>query len=229
MPVLLDDDDVPQLKEEYMGDYSELVFSRIASYKGQFKSCVVTVVHGSIVDFRSPKGVIVNSASNDPSLPNPGGVNKAIRDAGGESFMAASLKLKYNPADEGPVLLGPSTFGSLMVSFIIQAAGPDFRKVDRADSKATKKAKAKLAAAYIDSLNLAAAQEDIKQTIFPVICGGTNGGIKRVLALRAIRKWIDQNDVSLDDIILCSSTWDQSKEIMNAGDLVFRSTKGCVA
>jgi len=114
----------------------------------------LTVAQGSVVDFSSPFGAIVNAA-NEGCL-GGGGVDGAITSAGGPSLAADRLALpilyttKYNNDDDGDdddddddaircctgcaKITGPGQYGNLSVPYVIHAVGPNYWYFDEVNN-----------------------------------------------------------------------------------------------
>ena len=118
-------------------------YQRLQSYPllgDKHKQIRLTVAQGSVVEFASPFGAIVNAA-NEGCL-GGGGVDGAITKAGG---LPLALDREALPLlgrgmrcpTGGAKLTGPGTYGSLGVPYVIHAVGPNYMYFDEENDVAT--------------------------------------------------------------------------------------------
>lgn len=186
-------------------ELTKLLRGRIATYKLPNHK-YLTVVRGNIIDFEGTDTTIVNS-TNERCL-GGGGVDKAISEAGGTTLREARKALPlvgHNVrCPTGDVkMVGPNSFGSLLVPYILLAVGPDYRvNHSRGDSH--------LRAVYTKCCKLAG-KEQLKKLVFPLISAGTYRGekdLKEILkiAVESVHGWsksAGSNSNSVNDVIFC--------------------------
>ena len=120
----------PSKKRRLMTVTSEPALKPLATFRIGSKGIVLTVVRGSVVDFASPFGAIVNAA-NEGCL-GGGGVDGAISNAGGINLYndRLALPIVYRGGVRCPTglakLTGPGDYGKLQVPFVVHAVGPQY-------------------------------------------------------------------------------------------------------
>ena len=172
------------------------------------KNITLLVAQGSVVDFASKHGAIVNAA-NEGCLYG-GGVDGAISDAGGHTLANDRKKLpQIAPGCRCPTgqakLTGPGRYGRLHVPYVIHAVGPAYFAYDTHEE-----ADQLLQSAYCETLELCRASP-IQHAAFSLLSAGVfrgNRDLKTVLRLgvRSIRDWVDiTKDVGqLQSVTLCA-------------------------
>jgi O-acetyl-ADP-ribose deacetylase (regulator of RNase III) len=179
----------------------------VASYR-LGKNIELFIARGSVVDFASKHGAIVNAA-NEGCLYG-GGVDGAISDAGGHTLAADRIELPLvAPGCRCPTgqarLSGPGRYGQLRVPYVIHAVGPAYFAYETHEE-----ADQLLQSAYYETLELCRASP-IQDVAFSLLSsGGFRGdrGLKSVLRLgvSGIRDWVDgsKNVGQLQSVTLCA-------------------------
>jgi O-acetyl-ADP-ribose deacetylase (regulator of RNase III) len=169
---------------------------------------VLFIALGSVVDFASEHGCIVNAA-NEGCLYG-GGVDGAISDAGGHTLAADRERLpQVAPGCRCPTgqakLTGPGRYGRLHVPYVIHAVGPAYFAYETHEE-----ADKLLQSAYCETLELCRASP-IQHVAFSLLSAGVFRGdrdLKSVLRLgvSGIRDWVDGlKDVGgLQSVTLCA-------------------------
>ncbi|CAB9508712.1 Macro domain-containing protein [Seminavis robusta] len=181
----------------------------------------LTLAQGSVVDFASKKGAIVNAA-NEGCLFG-GGVDGAITSAGGPNLAEDRRKLPRISSDVrchtgDAKVTGPGDYGDLRVPFVIHAVGPNYWMYDEDGDVQTPHRL--LYSAYKSALDCTVDQP-IKEVAFALLSAGVfRGGqsLGRVLAIgvSAIRDWAEDNsNSSVTDIVLYAFTNREAKTLLH--------------
>jgi O-acetyl-ADP-ribose deacetylase len=198
----------------------------------------ILIAHGSVLDFKSYSGAIVNAA-NEGCLGGCG-IDGAITNAGGAELERARLALPIvdsKGANEYPIIrcrtgdavvTGPANFGALKVPYVIHAVGPNFWNEDEDVGTAL------LVSAYRASLDIAAQYDatctvPITQIAFSLLSAGIYRGevpLHQIfeISIDAINGWAENcslSNVSLKEIILCAFTRNECTALMEVTDKYF--------
>jgi O-acetyl-ADP-ribose deacetylase (regulator of RNase III) len=172
------------------------------------KNIHLFIARGSVVDFASKHGAIVNAA-NEGCL-SGGGVDGAISDAGGHTLAADRRKLpQVGPGCRCPTgqarMTGPNRYGQLHVPYVIHAVGPAYFAYETHEE-----ADKLLQSAYCETMELCRANP-IQHVAFSLLSAGVFRGdrdLKSVLRLgvSGIRDWVDgSKDVGqLQSVTMCA-------------------------
>jgi O-acetyl-ADP-ribose deacetylase len=201
----------------------------------------ILISKGSVLDFQSSSGAIVNAA-NEGCL-GGGGIDGAIANAGGAKLDRARRSLPIldtNGKNEHPivrcrtgnaVITGPARFGTIQVPYIVHAVSPNFWNVNINIGEEL------LALAYKRSLDVASHFDStvgtpITQIAFSLLSAGVYKGeipLERIfeVSVDSIHQWAVTyaTDGALDEIILCAYTDEECQELTQVTDKYF-STKG---
>ena len=196
---------------------------RYASYRLD-KGITLTITHGSVTDFASSCGAIVNATNTVCAA--GWGVDKSVAKAGGASYgMALSMlrrKIGCNTiCGTGAARLLPRVgntlcYGNLQVPDIILTVGPDFNRDDREEL---------LTRAYYSSLQVAA-EASVVQVALPLISAQEFRGDKDPkdllrMSACAVKHWAThaaKDDTTVTDIVLCARTTKQAHTLLKMCD-----------
>jgi O-acetyl-ADP-ribose deacetylase len=192
----------------------------------------LTVVQGSVVDFRSTNGAIVNAA-NEGCL-SGGGVDGAITNVGGPNLAKDRRKLPVLSWDircytGDAKRTGPGNYGSLRVPYVIHAVGPDYNSYDEDNDVETPHSL--LQNAYAAALDCTL-DTSIQKVAFALLSAGIFRGEQRLstvlcLGVEAIRDWSsDQSKLGnskLEDIVLYAFTDKEAMTLLQVCDFLLPS------
>lgn len=187
-------------------------------------SLTLYIVRGSVLDFSSKNGAVVNAA-NEGCL-GGGGVDGAITAAGGPNLAKDRLKLKV--IEKGircftgeAVVTGPNDYGTIQTPYVIHAVGPNYWV--QSDSEA---AHILLRRAYQASMTLA---DDLGLTeiAFPLLSAGVfraSVPLSLILwnAIKGISEWKKDGSNSLENIYLFAFTPKECDELRIACEEVLK-------
>ena len=211
---------------------------RVSSYK-LYNGVVLSIAHGSIVDFESkPSGCIVNAA--EESLTDRHGVSQVIAEAGGELYVDACLNMPFEegssfircPIGEARYMPAPyGGYGKLKSPMIIHACSPDFSQVASGSSKKEiKEMIDKVSMAYTSALNLTT-EADIQQIAFPLLSAGKFRGSQPLsiilkASIAAIANWAKHkpDKAFVHDIVLVGFDWKETGSLNDICDTLLEGT-----
>ncbi|CAB9498449.1 Macro domain-containing protein [Seminavis robusta] len=201
------------------------------------------IVEGSVLDYASRKGAIVNSAG--PECLGGGGVDFAITNAGGAKLLEDRKALPIVEFQKGGVrircpygqakLTGPNRYGKISVPYVIHAVGPNYNhyedNVEEADEL--------LRSAYQSALNCThitpqTNKKPIKKVAFSMISAGRYKGKQPVehvlqIGVQAVVDWCQQQphgqDNKLDIIILYAFNSTESNTLIKLCDSILGNEK----
>lgn len=181
-------------------------------------SLTLCIVRGSVLDFASKNGAIVNAA-NEGCL-GGGGVDGAITAAGGpnlanDRLMIKLLKKGIRCFTGDAVITGPNDYGYIQTPYVIHAVGPNYWV--RPDSEA---AHILLRRAYQSSMNRAD-EHGLTEIAFPLLSAGVfRASIPLSLILRnaivGISEWKKDGSKSLEKVLLYAFTSEECDELRTA-------------
>lgn len=195
---------------------------------------ILKIVKGSVVDFASKKGAIVNSA--DEICLKGGGVCFAISNAGGPKLLADRKALPELPGGircpKGQAkLTGPNRYGRLRVPYVIHSVGPNYKDYGDDDVDTPN---GLLRSAYQSALKCACDSEHtkrkpIQKVAFSLISAGRfkgNQTLEHVLGVgvQAIYDWCkdDQKENgNLEQIILYAYNTNEVNTLTKLCDSIF--------
>lgn len=196
-----------------------LNLQRIASYKLP-GNVFLTIVFGSVTDFVSLRGAIVNAINQ--SCGGSGGV-------GGATFNKACQQLMTKSLSTGQaILLGPCGIGLVKVPYIVQASAPNFStSFEPGEVRAMYNA---LGGTYTNALDEA---KLLEQVAFPLLSTGSCQGEEDIdsllaIGLNAILQWtknkLGDQECKLRDIVWCAQTWDDATALVETCDTLMENT-----
>jgi O-acetyl-ADP-ribose deacetylase len=187
----------------------------------------LTVVQGSVVDFRSTHGAIVNAA-NEGCL-SGGGVDGALVYAGGPNLAEDRRKLpllyrNIRCFTGDAKRTGPGNYGSLRVPYVIHAVGPDYSMYEEENNVDTPHGL--LQKAYAASLDCTL-DTPIQKVAFALLSAGIFRGEQSLntvlrLGVESIRAWSSDrhklDNSKLEDIVLYAFTNKEAKTLLRVCD-----------
>lgn len=176
-----------------MRRYVSSMINREYAYSLPNHICL-TVTLGSVLDFSSKNGAIVNAA-NEECL-GGGGVDGAITSAGGPN-LAADRKALPKVEDGircktgSAVITGPGEYGELKVPYVIHAVGPNYMMFNKVNDIETPNQL--LRSAYQSSLDRAA-ENSLEKIGFCLLSAGVFSGNQSVesiigIGVQGIHDW----------------------------------------
>jgi O-acetyl-ADP-ribose deacetylase (regulator of RNase III) len=171
-------------------------------------SLTLYIIRGSVLDFASKNGAIVNAA-NEGCL-GGGGVDGAITTAGGPKLAKDRKKLELikkgiRCLTGDAVITGPNEYGKIQTPYVIHAVGPNYW--ERPDSEA---AHILLRRAYQASMQLAD-DHGLTEIAFPLLSAGifrASIPLSVILknAVAGISEWTKDESTSLEKVLLYAFT-----------------------
>ncbi|GAX19298.1 hypothetical protein FisN_4Lh126 [Fistulifera solaris] len=178
-------------------------------------SLALYIIRGSVLDFASKNGAIVNAA-NEGCL-GGGGVDGAITTAGGRKLAKDRRKLKLikkgiRCLTGDAVITGPNEYGKIQTPYVIHAVGPNYW--EHSDSEA---AHDLLKRAYQASLQLAD-DHGLTEIAFPLLSAGVfRASIPLSVILKnavaGISGWRKDGSTSLEKVLLYAFTPEECDEL----------------
>ena len=204
----------------------------------------LTLVHGKISDFPSSRGAIVN-ISNELFAPDDSYTNRAVMEAGGESFVNACKNVPIENTvrcARGGMKMLTGSFGRLKVRHIIQAVPPTCLDKNSSDSKKEqfkqtfKEDSNVLACIYEKALDMALAN-GCDQVIFPLFCAqqfsSDRPQVRKLIdiAVKAMLGWAkkrERNEVPCDIVLCATNTFDAAAMVTICDTVLEDMLKACI-